>query len=171
LEISQGPGSQRFGIGGYPCPFDLRLVTSGYGRSLMGSIHKPQGPGRKGAPAFGVRATCRRCWRIDSGSRLPHSKCCAENELARPCPGFFAAQFMEIFDLQLWTRIGAMNRSSRRKEALTVFPRSRMSLLTSAATRFMARGASGLMRLQFIQILMRRISSSAHGSQPTHNPR
>jgi hypothetical protein len=54
---------------------------------------------------------------------------------------------MGSFDLEHRTRIRAINRSSRRKEALTVFPRSRMSLLTSAATRFMGSlHTDGLMR-------------------------
>ncbi len=37
------------------------------------------------------------------------------------------------------SRIEPLNRSRRRKEALTSFPRKRVSLLTSAATRFMGR--------------------------------
>src|SRR6266498_2917257 len=38
------------------------------------------------------------------------------------------------------SRIEPLNRSSRRKEALTSIPRRRVSLLTSAATSFMGRG-------------------------------
>jgi len=94
---------------------ERRFTGSRLGLPTTHWDHEPKGPAEV-APAFGVRATCRRCGTSDSGSKLPHSKRSAtENASARGItPGYLRlGSWRAALDFR--PRMGTMNRMVRRR--------------------------------------------------------